>query len=1006
MNNEYEAIYDIIKQASDTNQLVVFIGAGMSNNFGFPTWNDLIMQMYRELTGKEVSKKKFSSDELLRIPQALWNKDKAAYKRILRANFGAHKVQDSANVILDEIMKLKPAHIITTNFDTLIEKYISGRENALYKSHSAQEGYAKLVQGNLPYRYMSVINDMDMVTADANHLLMKLHGDVQNMNSLVLCEDDYLNFSDSHILMENFIKSLLTNHTFLFVGYGVGDSNLKLIMKWVDNIVARQQTGEDKRKKHILLYSEKSNMDKFQKEYFEHKQIEVLVFSNLPVHYRRQEITELEDERGKRMLSMLRAIVPSRKEIVIDDKKLQDVFMYFKDRKFVHIRELSSIFGESRYELEKMYTKLLVVKDTAGGNLAEAIIKEANSKGNRQLSIDARGFMGKLEVDGYRYGFRYYNTKEDNMSEVSYIYDGFLEDACMVSDYIGLYDHVKKNKAYSFTEKACWAMYTDNSQEADKWLERQWKSKEKMDLYGQLRFAYNAHQNYEIEKRYNVDFGTLWMSIPEIERERQCILDEYISGCVNLYHEFGGITDKLRLRYSVGQSVNDWGHEQIEFAICRTAILDLTRTLILNGFYITGLWSTTVSYDGFTNLMRSYADMIFFLISAECRHKPEWFQILPWDVYLLLNLIEHNDLKKLLDKYRISRMDLDEYVRGILWENCMNLLTFCQKRISGEWPGGHLSSERIESCMMLMNLVEWNRDEIGPIAERMFIIWQKVIPLDRDTRRWAIKTSVFNTFLSKQYHSGSCDVISPYAENALKQILHDFLKEDHLNKYSKTLEVNVETCADVESLSNLIDRRNNHISKRLIGQCWNCYRKWYRGSASWLWVSLYPMAGTRVRKEITALVNARIRGMEMQKLRAYIEQEIISYSYDVEAVLVDACRRFAGLSEEQRERTLNTDRGGCPLTHVLRLWQNEKIPSIDVFREFKELDPWFSFVCFPEEFDYRRFKVKEWYSWLENERYRGKAFQRSREYLKDEFKEAMENGAEEDLKRIYYKYIE
>ncbi len=38
-NKEYEIIREEIKKASESNQLVVFIGAGMSNNFGFPTWN-------------------------------------------------------------------------------------------------------------------------------------------------------------------------------------------------------------------------------------------------------------------------------------------------------------------------------------------------------------------------------------------------------------------------------------------------------------------------------------------------------------------------------------------------------------------------------------------------------------------------------------------------------------------------------------------------------------------------------------------------------------------------------------------------------------------------------------------------------------------------------------------------------------------------------------------------------------------------------------------------------
>ncbi len=69
-------------------------------------------------------------------------------------------------------MKLKPKHIITTNFDTLIEKYLQDKEEALYKKHSDKEGYAKLVKGQVPYHYMPVVRDGNMVSADANHLLL------------------------------------------------------------------------------------------------------------------------------------------------------------------------------------------------------------------------------------------------------------------------------------------------------------------------------------------------------------------------------------------------------------------------------------------------------------------------------------------------------------------------------------------------------------------------------------------------------------------------------------------------------------------------------------------------------------------------------------------------------------------------------------------------------------------------------------------------------------------
>ena len=95
-----------------------------------------------------------------------------------------------------------------------------------------------------------------------------------------------------------------------------------------------------------------------------------------------------------------------------------------------------------------------------------------------------------------------------------------------------------------------------------------------------------------------------------------------------------------------------------------------------------------------------------------------------------------------------------------------------------------------------------------------------------------------------------------------------------------------------------------------------------------------------------------------------------------------------------------------PLRNILRLWQNGKIPDIQVFYQYKDMDPWFSFVCFPEEFDYTQFNVRGWCTWLEREEYRQAAFCKNRQVLKKLFEDAISEGSDEDVHRIYYKYIE
>ncbi len=133
------------------------------------------------------------------------------------------------------------------------------------------------------------------------------------------------------------------------------------------------------------------------------------------------------------------------------------------------------------------------------------------------------------------------------------------------------------------------------------------------------------------------------------------------------------------------------------------------------------------------------------------------------------------------------------------------------------------------------------------------------------------------------------------------------------------------------------------------------------------------------------------------------EESILCYSDEIEQALLDRCQRFSKLSDEQRGESGSIY---SPLTHILRLWRNGKIPQIEIFHKYKWLDPWFSFVCFLDKFDYADFEVDAWCTWLDEEMYRGDAFDRKRELLKYKYWKAMDEGAGEEVRRIYYKYLE
>ena len=84
-----------------------------------------------------------------------------------------------------------------------------------------------------------------------------MHGDISEASSIVLKEQDYLDYSQNAVLIELFIKSLLTDHIVLFLGYSLNDYNIKLILSWLNYM--RSQNGAfdvDRRVGYLILDQE------------------------------------------------------------------------------------------------------------------------------------------------------------------------------------------------------------------------------------------------------------------------------------------------------------------------------------------------------------------------------------------------------------------------------------------------------------------------------------------------------------------------------------------------------------------------------------------------------------------------------------------------------------------------------------------------------------------------------------------------------------------------------
>ena len=285
------------REKANKNKLILFVGAGVSCNVeGMPSWENLIQEMAKAIDYKKCCKcknkteecenvcdikYKFSQDEYLKIPQYVFNNDEDLYKEIIKNNI---KSLDIDAPLSNAIIDLNPAHIITTNYDKLIEN----------------------CKNELRDNYDVIIHDKDLLDTNKNQYIIKMHGDINYIYDIVLKEADYLEYSQNHVLIEMFVKSLLTDHTILFLGYSLNDYNVKLIISWINYIRTQNKAFDRSSDKFAYIALDNEKISDIEKSYFEGNKIGVINLNSMPL------IKDIPNtiffERGKRLYSFLKVI--------------------------------------------------------------------------------------------------------------------------------------------------------------------------------------------------------------------------------------------------------------------------------------------------------------------------------------------------------------------------------------------------------------------------------------------------------------------------------------------------------------------------------------------------------------------------------------------------------------------------------------------------------------------------------------------------------------------------
>lgn len=211
-------------KAIQRREVVLWAGAGFSRYAGFPMGAGVVRHLFDTLSKPQQEQvRSFCSTfdaqgyPAMGLPAFaslfvnLHNGQPHALRREIYKLFSARPKSLKTHQQLAQIPFIE--HVITTNYDSLFEQAY-GTD----KLHVVTSGK------QLPYQEY------------AKTTLYKVHGSLENLDSLLITEDDYHAFyAKSDKVLWAFIESLMVSHTLLFVGYGLEDPNVVgLFMQLLD----------------------------------------------------------------------------------------------------------------------------------------------------------------------------------------------------------------------------------------------------------------------------------------------------------------------------------------------------------------------------------------------------------------------------------------------------------------------------------------------------------------------------------------------------------------------------------------------------------------------------------------------------------------------------------------------------------------------------------------------------------------------------------------------------
>lgn len=205
-NHELNNLCQLIRHE----KVVLWVGSGFSSYAGYPTGKELTTILLSQINDPI---DQLSNHESTFLNEAADNYVERNGRKdlisLLIKEFGKKPLRNDIHKSLVLINRIK--YIITTNYDLLFEETYNNK-------------------------IVVVSRDKDLPDSGKNPdktILLKIHGDISQPDSIVITSEDYKKFQSDTIVWSE-IRALLSKYAVVFIGYSLNDPNVKTMLDDID----------------------------------------------------------------------------------------------------------------------------------------------------------------------------------------------------------------------------------------------------------------------------------------------------------------------------------------------------------------------------------------------------------------------------------------------------------------------------------------------------------------------------------------------------------------------------------------------------------------------------------------------------------------------------------------------------------------------------------------------------------------------------------------------------